>query len=159
MKGRNPYLSTLLSVLMLSSSQLAGAQEALLDQAFNYLEHGDSKNAWNLVSQYLGANPRRYRADFLAAVAACQINRGEAGAMQMIAAVKSDYILTADAERQVNRWITYCAGASASHGAPQRGTSGGEGYDASAVSQEPAVPSASADLSSASAQAEEPALR
>lgn len=148
MRNKLARSSGLLCALLLLSPHLASAQESLLDQAYNYLEHDDASGAAQLVRTYLASNPRRYRADFLAAVAACKLAPGSPSARQKIAAVKDDYVLTADAQQQVDAWIAQCAGVRAA--APGRTSPDGESFVADYVRKRP-VP-----LTIASAAANEP---
>lgn len=85
------------------------ATESTLDQAYALLEQGDFQAAGNLARGYLATNPRRYRAEFIVAVTDCRLRRGSDDALREIAALKEDYVLSAEAETEVNGWIAFCS--------------------------------------------------
>jgi hypothetical protein len=93
------------------------------------------------VRNYLIANPRRYKADFIAAVSDC--GQGVANAKQGLAALTQDYALDAEAQQDVSSWIAYCAprppvGKTANSG-------DGPGVSVSAITSLPTVSSAAPD--------------
>jgi hypothetical protein len=115
------------------------AQDEMLDQAFARLEQRDYTGAGNLARTYLGSNPRRYRAEFIVAVADCSQQPNSGAAQQEIRALKQDYYLDGDAAREVDRWIANCPPAPVvAHGE----TSDGVGMSASAITSPPTFASA-----------------
>jgi hypothetical protein len=97
------YLLTLLSLDVLAQT------DSTLDQAYDLLAQNRYQLAANAANAYLAGNPRRYRAEFIVAVAECSLHKGQRRAMQRMAALKRDYDLTGEAQRQVEDWVEYCA--------------------------------------------------
>lgn len=98
----------LLCMLMLLSLDLL-AQDSILDRAYDLLVKQQYQVAANAAKAYLAANPRRYRADFILAFADCNLPTGKQRGMQRLAAIKSDYVLSEEAESDVESLIAFCA--------------------------------------------------
>ncbi len=121
-------------MLALLSFGAQAQDDSLLDQAFGFLQQGQYQSAEDAANAYLSANPRRYRADFIVAVAECSLHQGMASAMQRIAAIKQDYALEGQAQIDVDRWISECA--------PEPPAVATPGVTASAIKMKPGFGSA-----------------
>jgi hypothetical protein len=132
MKSREAMLW--IAGLLLCADVLAQTASTL-DQAYNLLAQRQYQQAEDAANAYLAGNPRRYRAEFIVAAAECWLRRGQPGAMRRIAALKQDYVLTDEAQREVAGWIEYCAPAKPQASQPP-------GVDTSSLTQPPQVTSA-----------------
>ncbi len=125
--------STGLALALLLPVETMSQSDTQLDQAYDLLVQGQYQAAENAAAAYLSSNPRRYRAEFIIAVAECNLYQGQPRAMQRIAAVGRDYALAGDAQREVQSWINFCAPAKASE----------PGITVSAITSRPDITSAS----------------
>ena len=98
----------LLCMLMLLSLNVV-AQDSMLDRAYDLLAQGQYQAAAKAAQGYLEANPRRYRADFILAVANCHLPTEKQRGMQRLKAIQRDYVLNGKAESEVESWVAYCA--------------------------------------------------
>ena len=129
--------------LTLLSFDVLPQTDAALDQAYELLVQEQYQSAEDAANSYLASNPRRYRAEFIVAVAECNLHQGQSRATQRIAALQRDYVLTGEAQRQVQGWIDYCA--------PARPQVSEPGITISALSRRPEVTSASPNKSNEAA--------
>jgi len=120
-------------ITLLSPNAFAQA-EVTLDRAYQLLVQNKYQLAKNAANEYLATNPRRYRAEFIVSVADCVLHRGQSSAMQGMAALKRDYALNEEAEKEIEAWIAYCA--------PKQPQSDQPGVSVSALMRLPEIASA-----------------
>lgn len=114
--------------------------DSTLDQAYDLLVRQENQLAAKAANAYLAKNPRRYRAEFIVAVAECRLHKGRQDAMQRMAALKRDYVLTSEAQLEVDSWISFCAPPK-----PEPHETGEAGVAIAALTSAPQIKSAAAN--------------
>jgi hypothetical protein len=143
MTSRNTMrgIASLLSLLMLVPLTASGQSDSSLDQAYQYLVAQQFQPAENIAKAYLVSNPRRYRAEFIIAVAECRLNERSI-ALQRLAIIKRDYVLDQETLREVNGWVDYCTPQKAPESPSEESN---VGFSGQAVTQFPQLTSATPD--------------